>query len=210
MVLFIRKDHDLRQFGEILGRVIHPRKGRPGEKCGLTSPTAAAEVLGGQVAGERILMEPVRPPPIQPTGVFHGLRPGAILLGVLVDTLATFVTSALLIALFAAGLAGAYDGELPEGALEPLLTSPEFLLASLVAGLLCTAFAGYVGAKRAACFCVRHGAWIAVGSAVAGQEGPHPPLWFDLVGFTLMIPAGALGGLLADYHLRILSSREEQ
>ena len=163
-------------------------------------------------------MEPVRPPPIQPTGVFHGLRPGAILLGVLVDTLATFVSSALLIALFAAGLAGAYEGELPEGALEPLLTSPEFLLASLVAGLLCTAFAAYVGAKRAACFCVRHGAWIAVGSAfytlfvyaVAGPEGPHPPLWFDLVGFTLMIPAGALGGLLADYHLRVLSSREEQ
>ncbi len=52
-------------------------------------------------------MEPVRPPPIQPTGVFDGLRPGAILIGVLVDTLATFVASALLIALFAAGLAGA-------------------------------------------------------------------------------------------------------
>jgi F1F0 ATPase subunit 2 len=28
-----------------------------------------------------------------------------------------------------------------------------------------------------------------------------------LAGFTLMIPAGALGGLIADYHLRILNSR---
>jgi hypothetical protein len=179
---------------------------------------AAAERTERQAAGERIVMEPVRPPPIQPTGVFDGLRPGAILIGVIVDTLATFVASALLIALFAAGLAEEHGGELPEGALEPLLASPEFLLASLVVGLLCTVFAGYVGARRAASFCVRHGAWIAVGSAfyalflyaVAGQEGPHPPLWFDLVGFTLMIPAGALGGLLADHHLRLLSSRGQQ
>ena len=27
---------------------------------------------------------------------------------------------------------------------------------------------------------------------------------------TLMIPAGALGGLFADYHLRLLSSRRQQ
>ena len=156
-----------------------------------------------------------RPPPIEPTGVFDGLRPGAILIGVVVDNLATFVASSILIGLFAAGLADDQGGELPERALEPLLASPEFLLASLAVGLLCTVFAAYVGAKRAARFFVRHGVWIAIGSAfcalfsyvVAGQQGPHPPLWFDLVGFTLMIPAGALGGLLADHHLRKLNSR---
>jgi len=150
------------------------------------------------------------PPPIQPTGVFDGLRPGAILIGVIIDNLATFVASSFLVSLFAARLAGEHGGELPEEGLEPLLASPEFLLASLVVGLLCTVFAAYVGARRAACFFVRHGAWIAVGSAIsslvlyafAGQQGPHPPLWFDLVGFTLMIPAGALGGLLAEHHLR--------
>ena len=103
-------------------------------------------------------MEMVRPPPIQPTGVFDGLRPGAILIGVVVDNLATFVASSILVGLFAAGLADEYGGELPEGALEPLLASPEFLLASLVAGLLCTVFAAYAGAKRAECFFVRHGA----------------------------------------------------
>lgn len=159
-----------------------------------------------------------RPPPIQPTGVFDGLRPGPILIGVVVDNLASLLASSILVGLFAAGLADQHGGELPEEALESLLASPEFLLASLVVGLLCTVFAGYVGAKRAACFFVRHGAWIAIGSAfstlflyvVAGQQGPRPPLWFDLVGFTLMIPAGALGGLLADYHLRLLSSRGRQ
>jgi hypothetical protein len=158
------------------------------------------------------------PPPIQPTGVFDGLRPVAILIGVVVDNLATFVASSFLVSLFVAGLASEHGGELPEEGLEPLLASPEFLLASLVVGLLCTVFAAYVGAKRAACFFVRHGAWIAVASAfstlflyaIAGQQGPHPPLWFDLAGFTLMIPAGALGGLLASYHLRLLSGRGPQ
>jgi hypothetical protein len=151
-----------------------------------------------------------RPPPIQPTGVFDGLRPGAILIGVVVDNLATFVAGPLLLSLFASELAREPGGGLPEDALEPLLASPEFLLASLIVGLLCTVFGAYVGARRAACFCIRHGAWIAVGSAfsalviygLAGQQGPRPPLWFDLVGFSLMIPAGALGGLLAQYHLR--------
>ena len=151
-----------------------------------------------------------RPPAIQPTGVFDGLRPGAILLGVLVDNLATFVAGSLLVSLFAAQLARQHGGELPDEALEPLLASPGFLVASLSVGLLCTAFGAYVGARRAACFCVRHGAWIAVGSAIvglllyatAGQEGPRPPLWFDLAGFSLMIPAGAIGGLLAHYRLR--------
>jgi hypothetical protein len=174
---------------------------------------AAAERSGRQAAGERIAMEPVRPPPIQPTGVFDGLRPGAILIGVVVDNLATFVASSILIGFFAAGLADEHGDELPAEALEPLLASPEFLLASLVVGLLCTVFAGYVGARRAERFFIRHGAWIAVGSAflalfsyaVFGQPGPRPPLWFDLAGFTLMIPAGALGGLLADFHSRLLS-----
>jgi hypothetical protein len=151
-----------------------------------------------------------RPPAIGPTGVFEGLRPGAILIGVVIDNLATFVATSFLLSLFAAGLAREQGGEISEEGLESLFTSPEFLLASLVVGLLCTVFAAYVGARRAACFFVPHGAWIAVGSAIsslvlyafAGQQGPHPPLWFDLLGFTLMIPAGALGGLLASYHLR--------
>jgi len=158
--------------------------------------------------------EPGHPPPIQPAGVFEGLRPGAILIGVIIDNLATLVASSLLVSLFAAELAREHGEELPEEAIELLLTSPEFLLASLVVGLLCTVFAAYVGARRAACFCVRHGAWIAVGSAISSlvfyasaEPGPRPPLWFDLIGFAMMIPAGALGGLLADYHLRVLSGR---
>jgi hypothetical protein len=146
------------------------------------------------------------PPPIQPTGIFDGLRPGAILIGVVVDNIATIVANVFLVSLFAAGT-GQQGGE---EALDPLLASPEFLLVSLIVGLLCTGLGAYVGARQAACLFVRHGAWIAVGSAIVavslsailGQEGSGSPLWFDLLGFTLMIPAGAAGGLLAHYHLQ--------
>jgi len=154
--------------------------------------------------------EPSRPPAIQPTGVFDGLRPGAILIGVVVDNLATIVAGSLLVSLFAVRLAREHGAEPSEQAFEALLSSPGFLLASLIVGLLCTVLGAYVGARRAGCLFVRHGAWIAVGSAIVavillameGPTGSRPPLWFDMVGFALMIPAGAVGGLLAHYHLR--------
>ena len=141
------------------------------------------------------------PPSIQPAGVFDGIRPSAVLLGVLVDTAATVFGSLLLLSTFMAR----DGGEPSEEAFRELSAMPEFLLASLVVGLLCTVLGGYVGARRADRAHVRHGAWIAVGSAlfglaqfaVAAPGTPTPPLWFDIVGFALMIPAGAAGGLVA-------------
>ena len=146
-----------------------------------------------------------RPPAIHPTGIFAGLRPGAILLGVACDNLATLLLSPLLVAVFAGstGIGGAAG--LSEEALAALSQSPEFLVASLVVGLGCTAAGAYVGARRAGCHFVRHGAWIGVCAALVGlalypapaPSQPLPPLWLDLVGFALLLPSGALGGLLA-------------
>jgi hypothetical protein len=141
------------------------------------------------------------PPPIQPSGMFDDIRPSAVLLGVLVDTAATVLGSLVLLTTFMSR-----DGREPsDEVLEELSAMPEFLLASLIVGLMCTVLGGYVGARRANRAHVRHGAWVAVGSAlfglaqfaVAAPQAPTPPLWFDLVGFSLMIPAGAAGGLLA-------------
>jgi len=141
------------------------------------------------------------PPPIQPGGMFDDIRLSAVLLGVLVDTAATVLGSLVLLSAFMSR-----DGREPsDEVLRELSATPEFLLASLVVGLMCTVLGGYVGARRANRAHVRHGAWIAVGSAlfglaqfaVAAPGAPTPPLWFDLVGFSLMIPAGAGGGLLA-------------
>jgi hypothetical protein len=144
-----------------------------------------------------------RPPAIQATGIFEGLKPGAIALGVLVDITASMLASLLLVALFAA-LEPPRDGASAEEAARALATSPHFLFASLGVGLLCTVLGGYVGAKRAASHFARHGVWIGIGSALVGlvfhgadARGPRPPLWFDLLGFSLLLPAGALGGQMA-------------
>jgi hypothetical protein len=55
---------------------------------------------------------------------------------------------------------------------------------------------------------VRHGGWIAVTSASLSlvflafpAEGPVPevPLWYDMVGWALLLPAGLAGGGIAAF-----------
>ena len=152
------------------------------------------------------MSETSRPPSIEPTGIFDGIRPGAILLGVIVDTVATIISGFVLLFVFAMQVAGQRVDNVPDDAIDAIVTSPTFLLASLVVGISCTILGAFVGARRAACFHVRHGAWIAVGSAVVAlasyavsPQGEPNPLWFDIVGFTLIIPAGVAGGLLAQH-----------
>ena len=145
-----------------------------------------------------------RPNAIQPSGVFEGLRPAALLLGVAVDNLATILLSPLLVAAFSGASASGPQALDPE-ALAALSRSTPFLLASLAVGLGCTALGAFVGARRAGCHFVRHGTWIGVCAALIGlacypspdASHPLPPLWFDLAGFALLLPAGALGGVLA-------------
>jgi hypothetical protein len=147
-----------------------------------------------------------RPPSIEPAGIFDGIRPGAIVLGVIVDTVATIISGVVLVVVFAIQANWQVDGAVPDDTFDAIVTSPEFLLASLVVGTLCTILGAFVGARRAACFYVRHGAWIAIGSAVvalvsyavSAQAEPNP-LWYDIAGFTLIIPSGIAGGLLAQY-----------
>jgi hypothetical protein len=154
--------------------------------------------------------EPGRPPAIEAPGIFEGLRPRAILLGVIVDNLATLLASLVLVSIFAARQGLGQDGEISEEALEALASSPEFLLASLGVGLACTSLGGFVGAKRAGSSFARHGGWVGVGSAVMAlvmslSSGPNPsppPLWLELAGYLLVIPAGVLGGLLAALYVR--------
>ena len=151
------------------------------------------------------MFEPGRPPPIEAPGIFEGLRPRAILIGVVVDHLATLVAGFVLVSIFAAQQGWERGGEIPEDALESLAASPEFLLASLAVGLACTSLGGFVGARRAGSAFARHGGWIGVASALLGLllqvwSGPSaqpPPLWLEIVGYLLVIPAGVLGGFLA-------------
>jgi hypothetical protein len=149
--------------------------------------------------------EPHRPPAIEAPGIFEGLRPRAILLGVIVDNLATLLSSLLLVSYFAAQQGLGQDGQISEEALEGIASSEDFLLASLVVGLACTSLGAYVGARRAGSSYARHGGWIGVGSALmalvislsSGPAPSPPPLWLELAGYLLVIPAGVLGGLFA-------------
>ncbi|MCZ6782246.1 MAG: hypothetical protein O7G30_02960 [Proteobacteria bacterium] len=145
------------------------------------------------------------PRPIEAEGLFDGLRPRAILWGALVDNVATLVASAVLIGSLAPGIV-TEDEEAAKRAIEAAAAAPEFLIGSLVLGLACTVLGGYVGARVAGAHFLRHGGWVAVASAViaalfylvpADEPALEVPIWYEIAGWSLLLPAGLLGGLVA-------------
>ena len=147
------------------------------------------------------------PQPIQPRGFFTGLKIRPIVAGAVVD----YVVSYLLILLYlvAYHVKDLSDkGGLPEEALEKALgealSSREGLLALILIGAFGTALGGYVAGRLAGSDEVKHGALVgavslivgALQSAVAGGGSPVP-YWYELLGYVLTIPAGALGGSFA-------------
>ena len=148
------------------------------------------------------------PPSIEPEGLLEGIRWRAVLFGVIVDTVLTVFASGILLLWAAGPEAYSLDEEVAAEAVAAALVSPEYLLSSLVVGLLATLIGAYAGARRAGASHVRHGGWVAVCSAVLGfslfllpgaHTGPTPPFWYDAVGLVLILPAGLLGGLLAAF-----------
>ena len=146
------------------------------------------------------------PSSIEPDGVFDGLKPGAIVLGALVDNVATGATSIVLFGLLAGADAFSESEEIAQAAFE-LSSDPQFLVWSMVLGLSCTVLGGFVGARRAGRFHLRHGGWVAVASAAIAvlllllpteAAGPLPPFWYNVIGWVLLFPSGLLGGAIAD------------
>jgi hypothetical protein len=98
------------------------------------------------------------------------------------------------------GLSGA-----SEQAMEELFASTRYGLAMLVAGSACTVYGGYLAGVRARVATVLNGTAVGVvdlalvlaAMLIPGEAGPTPPLWLDALGYALVLPAGALGGLLA-------------
>jgi hypothetical protein len=138
------------------------------------------------------------PTSIEPHGIFDGLKPGAILIGAVVDHVATVA--------IAGESAFSDDEEVTQAAFDALSADPQFLVWSMVLGLSCTVLGAFVGARRAGKLHLRHGGWVAVASAVIGllylllpaeATGPAPPLWYDVVGWVLLLPSGLLGGALS-------------
>ena len=119
------------------------------------------------------------------------IRIASVALGVVVDK-ATFV-------ILAAGLSAILS-----------TSSTAFSVLALLLGTLCTMFGAYVAATRARASFLIHGLLVAaVGFVISfarylafainppDDPGAIHPLWWEFVGWSLLVVAGALGGSLA-------------
>ena len=142
------------------------------------------------------------PPPIEPTGFFTGVRFRPVVMGVIVDTLATMaLTTAYYSIVVAKDLAGKGVGE--DSAFAEYWASSDGLVASLLLGSLGTLIGGFYAAYKAGTLEMKHGALVGIGSILlglllTGGGESQTPEWFIALSFVAAIPAGALGGFLAE------------
>jgi hypothetical protein len=129
----------------------------------------------------------------------------AILFGVFVDIIVTAVLSVPLLLAFAGPDFFSENEAISRAAEARAYESDLFNLVFLLFGLVCTLLGAFVGARRAACNFVRHGGWVGAGSLLLGvtllallPAGPRQPIWVEVLGLLLIIPAGVLGGQLAE------------
>ena len=142
--------------------------------------------------------------PIEPTGFFTGVQIRPVILGVVVDYIATY---AGIYAYFFVYLAKelSKEGEVSGDALTKYMSSNEGLMIGFVIGALGTAVGGFVAARKAGKFEIKHGAFVGLGSLIVSfielslQEEVAPvPEWFRFMSVIAVIPAGALGGYFAE------------
>ena len=140
------------------------------------------------------------PPPIEPTGFFTGIQLRPILTGVVVDTIATIALVSGYYAFYVAP--GAGKGAAFEEQAAKFWASGDGLLASLLLGALGTLIGGFYAAYKAGALEMKHGALVGIGSILLGlfmqSGGSEMPEWFMALSFAAAIPAGALGGFLAE------------
>jgi putative membrane protein (TIGR04086 family) len=141
---------------------------------------------------------------MQPTSIFTGLRIRPIVTGVIVDYVATYVAMFAYIALVVSRKL-LEEGELSEEVLRRYAASPEGLLSGFAIGTLCIVLGGFIAGRLAKALEVKHGAAVGVGSMIvstleqAMAENSVPlPEWFVLISYLAAIPAGAVGGYLAE------------
>jgi hypothetical protein len=140
--------------------------------------------------------------PVQPAGFFTGVQLRPVIVGVIVDYIATYAGMYF----YFAYLAGFFSkkGEASGNAIPAYVASTEGLLIVLAIGMLGTAIGGFVAGIKAGDFESKHGAFVAVGSLtiaffeqLASEEVLPVPEWYRVVSILGVIPAGALGGYAA-------------
>ena len=132
----------------------------------------------------------------RPDQVEPAVRVTAILVGWLVDTLSTSIAGIPLLAAFGVDA-------LDQTAVDRLNDAPDFLVASLALGLVCTALGGFVTAHLARGAEMPNAVVMGVASAASalllaltGVGGP--PVWYLGLGTALTVPAAAVGALVRE------------
>lgn len=157
------------------------------------------------------------PPPVGPTGFFTGVEIRPIIIGVVVDFIVTYVAfQAFFLAYVAYEMSNEGDVSIEKvmeymtsaesvDKIMAFMTSTEGLMVVFVIGTLATAVGGVVAGWKATGLEVKHGALVGAGSlllsfleqALFGETIEFPE-WFRALSVVAIIPAGALGGYVAE------------
>jgi len=144
------------------------------------------------------------PSPIEPTGFFTGIKFRPIIGGVVVDTIATIALTTLYYSFFVAKDLAAQGGGAPDDAFSQYWNTSDGLMMSLMLGSLGTVIGGFYAGYKAGTLEMKHGALVGIGSIIlglilgAGGSENEMPEWFMALSFAAAIPAGAMGGFLAE------------
>jgi hypothetical protein len=146
------------------------------------------------------------PSPIEPDGLFDGLRWSPIFRGAVLDNVLTLLALSPVMLYLAGPEAFSENEGAANRAIDQAVVAPEFLFFSFIVGISITAYAGFWASRRAGVFHLRHGGWTAVVSALLASvfllvpgatPDPALPLWYEGLGLACMVPAGVFGGWLA-------------
>jgi hypothetical protein len=146
---------------------------------------------------------PSSPAPIEPTGFFTGIKFRPIIGGVIVDTIATYALVTLYFTFFVAKQLGMQGSDPSEDAVAQYWNTSDGLTMSLILGSLGTVIGGFYAAYKAGNLEMKHGALVGIGSIIlglilSGGSANEMPEWFMALSFAAAIPAGAIGGFLAE------------
>lgn len=144
------------------------------------------------------------PSPVEPTGFFTGIHILPIIAGVVVDFIASEVGRYIYFFVYLPQELGKQGAVSPE-VIDAYMLTNEGLMISFVIGALGTALGGFVAARRAGKLEIKHGAFVGLGSLIvstileaASEEPVFIPEWFRFLSVLSIIPAGAVGGFVAE------------
>lgn len=123
-----------------------------------------------------------------------------VLLGILADIGATIVAGMILLPLFAGGsVSEQMSIEDVDEVMKQIVQNDWFLITNFVIGLSCSALGGYVAARVAKHEIYLNAGLVGAFGVLVGSlnlSGDYP-IWFNVGGLLLVIPAALLGAQLA-------------